>query len=205
MTKPLSRAILNLAPQNYKYKHAGQMPEAQVLMIMPRNLWMRVREYIPYFEAVHLAGRFGADPGDYEWEVLDQPHGIKWWRRTKMGDPAYCAAILVPDINIDPVEIYGIIDIASDTPWWFDAIENDGLIQGRGETLARDKKISLDEARVIASIEEEYHRRKLITAVRDENGIAWRCGEMEEVNNVKDAFVGLVTRARDAILPNETR
>jgi hypothetical protein len=205
MTKPIQRAIINLAPPNYKFRTIGKMPEAQLLMIMPRILWMRTRAYIPHFEAVHLAGRFGADVGDYEWEVLDQPHGLKWWRRTKMGDAAYCAAILVPDPSLDPIEVFGVIDIASNTPWWFDAVENEGLIQGRGGSIARERKVSLEEGRVLASIEEEYRRRRLVTALRDENGVSWRCGEMEEVTLLKDSLIGLVTRAREAILPDETR
>jgi hypothetical protein len=203
MTKPLTRAIINLAPPNYKFQNVAQLPEAQLLMVMPRALWQRTVAYVPHFEAVHLAGRFGADPGDYEWEVLDQPHGLKWWRRTKMGDAAYCAAILVPDPTPDSVELFGIIDIASDTPWWFDAIENEGIVQGRGEIIMRTQKVTLDEGRVIASIEEEYKKRKLITALRDENGVSWRCGELEEVQALKETFIGLVTRAREATLPDE--
>ena len=174
-------------------------------MIVPRVLWRRTRAYIPHFEAVHLAGRFGADPGDYEWEVLDQPHGLKWWRRTKMGDAAYCAAILVPDPNLDPVEAFGIIDIASDTPWWFDAAIDIGLIQGRAEALSRDHKISIEASRVLASIQEDYQPRELLTATPDQDGIAWRSGDLTEVTLLKDAIVGLINRANKATLPAETR
>jgi len=201
----MTRALINLAPPNHIYKTASQMPESQLQMIVPRALWQRTRAYIPHFEAVHLAGRFGADVGDYEWELLDQPHGLKWWRRTTMGDAAYCAAILVPDPNLDPVEAFGIIDIASDTPWWFDAIVNEGLIQGRGEAFARQNKISIDEGRVLASIQEEYQPRELLTATPDQDGIAWRCGDLAEVTLLKEAIVGLINRANKATLPAETR
>lgn len=201
----MTRALINLAPPNHIYKTASQMPESQLQMIVPRVLWRRTRAYIPHFEAVHLAGRFGADPGDYEWELLDQPHGLKWWRRTKMGDAAYCAAILVPDPNLDPVEAFGIIDIASDTPWWFDAVINEGLIQGRGEAFARERKISIDAGRVLASIEEEYQPRELLTATPDQDGVAWRCGDLAEVTLLKEAIVGLINRANKATLPAETR
>ncbi|MBI5714270.1 MAG: hypothetical protein HZC38_12740 [Chloroflexi bacterium] len=201
----MTHAIINLAPPNHIYKTASQMPESQLQMIVPRVLWRRTRAYIPHFEAVHLAGRFGADPGDYEWELLDQPHGLKWWRRTNMGDAAYCAAILVPDPNLDPVEAFGIIDIASDTPWWFDAVINEGLIQGRGEAFARERKISIDAGRVLASIEEEYQPRELLTATPDQDGVAWRCGDLAEVTLLKEAIVGLINRANKATLPAETR
>lgn len=201
----MTRALINLAPLNYVYKTASQMPESQLQMIVPRALWLRVRAYIPHFEAVHLAGRFGADLGDYEWELLDQPHGLKWWRRTTMGDAAYCAAILAPDPNLDPVEAFGVIDIASDTPWWFDAVMNIGLIQGRGEAFAREHKISVDEGRVLASIQEEYQPHELLTATPDQDGIAWRCGDLAEVTLLKEATLGLINRAHKATLPSEVR
>ena len=199
---PVQRAVINLAPQ-HKFKGLSKWPEAQLLLLMPRVLWNRTRLYVPYFEAMHLAGRFGADPGDYEWEVLSDPQGFKWWRRTVGGDPAYCAAILAPDVSTDPIEVFGMIDIASDTPWWFDAIDDMVRIEMRGDTLAHQRHISELQAQVIVSIRDEYGPRRLITAERDENGIAWRVGSPEEVEKLKDAFVGLVNRARTAILPEE--
>lgn len=199
---PPQRAVINLAPQ-HKFRGLGKWPEAQLLLLMPRVLWNRTRVYVPHFEAVNLAGRFGADPGDYEWEVLNEPQGFKWWRRTVGGDPAYCAAILAPDVSADPVEVFGMIDIASDTPWWFDAIDDMVKIEMRGDTLAHQRRINEQEAQVLVSIRDEYGPRHLITAERDENGVAWRVGSPEEVEKLKDAFVGLVNRARTAVLPEE--
>ncbi|MBI4630924.1 MAG: pyridoxal 5'-phosphate synthase glutaminase subunit PdxT [Chloroflexi bacterium] len=111
-----------------------------------------------------------------------------------MGDAAYCAAILVPDPNLDPVEAFGIIDIASDTPWWFDAVINEGLIQGRGEAFARERKISIDAGRVLASIEEEYQPRELLTATPDQDGVAWRCGDLAEVTLLSTTIGKLATQ-----------
>ncbi|MBI5291953.1 MAG: hypothetical protein HY872_08770 [Chloroflexi bacterium] len=196
------RSVINLAPQ-HKFQGLADLPEAQLLMLAPRGIWLRTRTYVPQFEAVHLAGRFGADPGDYEWEPIDQPQGFKWWRRTALGDAAYCAAIIAPAAQSDPIEVFGLIDIASDSPWWLDAVENDGLIQGRSAALVRQRAMPLEEARVLASIEEEYRPRQLLTAEADENGIAWRVGDMAEVTRLKDALIGLFSRARAVVLPEE--
>lgn len=200
---PPQRAVINLAPQ-HKFKGLAKWPEAQLLLLMPRVLWNRTRTYVPHFEAIHLAGRFGADPGDFEWEVLTEPQGFKWWRRTVGGDPAYCAFIVAPDVTTDPVEVFGMVDIASDTPWWFDAINDMTRIEMRGDTYARQNHIGEHEAKVYISLRDEYGPRKLVTTAKDENNIAWRVGAAEEVEKLKESFVNLVNRARTATLPEET-
>jgi hypothetical protein len=197
------RAVINLAPQ-HKFKGLSKWPEAQLMLLMPRVLWNRTRIYVPHFEAVHLAGRFGADPGDFEWEVLTEPQGFKWWRRTVGGDPAYCAFIVAPDVTTDPVEVFGMIDIASDTPWWFDAIDDMVRIEMRGETFARQNNLSEHQGKVFVSLRDEYGPRKLITTAKDDNGIAWRVGAPEEVEKLRKSFVSLVNRARTSTLPDET-
>ncbi len=196
------RAILNLAP-NHTFAGWAELPEAQILLLVPRAIWSRTRIYVRHFEAVKLAGRFGADPGDYEWELIDQPHGIKWWRRTTMGDAAYCAAIVAPQPDTDPIEVFGLIDIASDSPWWFDAVEDIEQMQVRAELTTRQRQISIDEARLIVSVEEEYRPREMVSAETDEKGVAWRTGNMKEALGLKDALIGLFSRARVATLPDE--
>ena len=200
---PSGRAVINLAPQ-HKFKGLKDWPEAQLMLLMPRVLWNRTRVYVPHFEAVHLAGRFGADQGDFEWEVIAEPQGFKWWRRTVGGDAAYAAFIVAPDINIDPVEVFGMVDIASDGPWWFDAIDDMVRIEMRGEVHARQNAMSEHQGKVFISLRDDYGPRKLVTAPRDENGVAWRVGAPEEVEKLKESFVGLVNRARTATLPDET-
>ncbi len=200
----INRAVINLAPQ-HKFKHLHKWPEAQLLLLMPRALWNRTRIYVPHFEAVYLAGHFGADPGDYEWEVLDDPQGFKWWRRTLSGDAAYCAFVVAPDVSTDPIEIFGLVDIASDGPWWFEAIDDMVPIEVRGDVHARQHHISEEEGKVFISIRDEYGPQKIVTTPKDENGVAWRVGVQEEVERLRDAFVGLVNRARTAALPDEAK
>jgi hypothetical protein len=199
---PSGRAVINLAPQ-HKFKGLKDWPEAQLMLLMPRVLWNRTRIYVPYFEAVHLAGRFGADQGDFEWEVIAEPQGFKWWRRTVGGDSAYAAFIVAPDVTIDPVEVFGMVDIASDSPWWFDAIDDMVRIEMRGDVHARQNGLSEHQGKVFISLRDDYGPRKLVTAPKDENGIAWRVGAPEEVEKLKESFVGLVNRARTATLPEE--
>jgi hypothetical protein len=200
----ITRAVINLAPQ-HKFKGLKDWPEAQLLLQMPRVLWNRTRQYVPHFEAVSLAGRFGADQGDYEWELISEPQGFKWWRRTVTGDAAYTAFIVAPDVSGDLVEVFGLIDIASNSPWWYDAIDDVVRIETRGETFARQNNIPTEHGKVFVSIRDEYRPRRLLTADRDENGVAWRVGSQEEVDRLKEAFVGLVNRARTASLPTEVQ
>ncbi len=200
---PPARAVINLAPQ-HKFKGLKDWPEAQLLLLMPRVLWNRTRIYVPHFEAVHLAGRFGADPGDFEWEVLTEPQGFKWWRRTVGGEPAYSSFIVAPDVSTDPVEVFGMVDIASDTPWWFDAIDDMVRIEMRGDVHARQYNLTDHQGKVFVSLRDEYGPRKLVTTPKDENGVAWRVGAPEEVEKLKESFVNLVNRARTATLPDET-
>ncbi len=200
----VQRAVINLAPQ-HKFTGLSKWPEAQLLLLMPRVLWARARLYVPHFEAVHLAGRFGADAGDYEWEVIDEPQGFKWWRRTVGGDAAYCAFVVAPDLSADPVEVFGLMDIASDGPWWFEGIDDMVPTEMRGETYARQNRLTEQEGKVFVSIRDEYGPRKMITTPKDENGVAWRVGSQDEVARLKDAFVGLINRARTGTLPEEAK
>lgn len=120
-----------------------------------------------------------------------------------MGDAAYCAAIVAPQPDADPIEVFGLIDIASDSPWWFDAVEDIEPMQVRAELLTRQRQISIDEARLVVSVEEEYRPREMLSAATDENGVAWRTGNMKEALGLKDALIGLFSRARVATLPDE--
>ena len=71
---------------NHKFGAMGDMPETQLVMLVPRKDWLRLPEYIDNYEAVGLAGRFGAEVGDYEWEWVPDPEAIRWWRRASTGE-----------------------------------------------------------------------------------------------------------------------
>ena len=110
------RAVVNLNPQ-HTFVGLAELPEAQLMFLIPRALWQHILAYVPRFEAIELAGQFGAEPGEYEWEMIAEPQGLKWWRRDTLGNVAYFAAIIAPHPETDPVEGFGLIDIASNSEW----------------------------------------------------------------------------------------
>ena len=188
--------VLNLAPQ-HNFTALGEWPEAQMLLLVPAQVWARARAYVPQYEDAALAGRFGANPGEYEWEMLEQPQGFKWLRRTAEGDPAYFGFVVTSDPAANPVEVYGLIDIGSDTIWWFDGSDDISAILTQSESIVRLHGGELEAIRMQMSLN-EYRRRGLLTAEPAEGEPAWRLGAEHEVRRFKDALVGLLDRAHKA-------
>jgi hypothetical protein len=93
--------------------------------VIPRRSWVRLAEYIPAYEAVNLAGRFGADPGDYEWEWLSDPEGIRWWRRDATGRESLFGMAVAVHRN-DLVELYGLVEVDETSSFWADVIPEEG-------------------------------------------------------------------------------
>jgi hypothetical protein len=195
---PKPEFVLNLAPQ-HAFAALAQWPEAQLLLLVPQAIWQRARQYVPRFEAAALAGRFGANPGEYEWEVLEQPQGFKWLRRTPKGDAAYCSFAVTAAPAADPVEVYGLIDVGSDSPWWFDAIEDMSPLLHQSDSVARSHGLDVESVRLEMSLD-EYRRRELLTAEPGPGEPAWRIGDQAEVKRFRDALIGLLERARKANL-----
>ena len=193
---PKPEFILNLAPQ-HPFSALEAWPEAQLLLLVPRAIWARARAYLPKFEAASLAGRFGADLGEYEWELIDEPQGFKWLRRTLTGDAAFFAFAVTADPAADALEVYGMIDVGSDSPWWYDAIEFMSPLLQQSESIARARGTEVEAERMAMSLD-EFRRRGLLTSEPAETEPAWRVGDEAEVKHFKDALVGLLERARKA-------
>ena len=191
--------VLNLVPQ-HQFSALQQWPEAQLLLLVPQQIWTRARLYVPEFEEVTSAGRFGASPGQFEWELLEQPQGFKWWRRTVRGDATYCGVVVTADPAADPLEVYGMIDIGSDGAWWYDAVELSDPLEYQSEIIARRKHIPVETARLELSLE-EYRRRDLLTSEPGADEAAWRIGDEAEVVRLKDALIKLFEQARTATMP----
>lgn len=185
--------VLNLAPQ-HSFSALSEWPEAQLLLLVPPPIWARARAHVPQYEDVSLAGRFGANPGEYEWELLEQPPGFKWLRRTAEGDAAYFGLAVTSDPAADPVEVYGLIDIGSDTNWWFDGSDDISAIMTQSESIVRLRGGDLEAIRIQMSLN-EYRRRRLLTAEPAGEEPAWRLGAEHEVRRFRDALVGLLDRA----------
>ncbi len=193
---PKPEFVLNLAPQ-HSFSAVPAWPEAQLLLLVPRAIWARARAYVPKFEAASLAGRFGANPGEYEWELIDEPQGFKWMRRTLTGDAAFFAFAVTADPAADPLEVYGMIDVGSDSPWWYDAVEFMSPLLQQSEAVARERGSEVEVERLAMSLA-EFRRRGLLTSEPAEGEPGWRVGDQAEVRHFKDALVGLLERARKA-------
>lgn len=189
--------VLNLAPQ-HTFSALGDWPEAQLLLLVPRPIWDRARQYVPLAEATDLAGRFGANPGEFEWDLLPQePQGFKWMRRAAEGDAIYFGFAVAADPAADPVEVYGLIDIGSDSRWWYDAAEDISAILRQSESIVRLRGGQVEAVRLQMSLD-EYRRRGLLTAEPAGGEAAWRVGVEPEVRRFKDELVAMLERARRA-------
>jgi hypothetical protein len=108
-TKPLKPFLVNDQP-DHNFASLKLMPETQMLMLVPRPAWQRLAEYIPAYEAVELAGRFGASPGDYEWEWIKDPESIRWWRRATNGFEHLWGMAIAVAVSAG-VELYGLVEM----------------------------------------------------------------------------------------------
>lgn len=187
---------------NYRFPELAKMPETQLVMLLPQRNWSRLAEYIPAFEAVHLAGRFGADPGDYEWEFLADPIGLRWWRRALTGYESLCGlAVAVPRGQF--VELYGLVEIDETSPFWTEVIpeEVSNAIPPQAKLVARQQ--NCPEAEALADLYREYykHRGMLTTAIPGQP--ACRRGTVREVERFRDAIKALIERSTQSALPSE--
>ncbi len=188
--------VLNLAPQ-HTFSALADWPEAQLLLLVPQAIWEQALKYVPRVEDVGLAGRFGADPGSYEWEVLPQPPGLKWLPRTLQGDAHFFGFAVTADPTADPIEVYGLIDIGSNTAWWYDAVFDMSPILSQSDSVARSTGREQAAIQLEMSLT-EYRSTGLLTAEPTRAEPAWRVGNRAEVKRFKDALVALLERARAA-------
>lgn len=187
---------------NYRFPELAKMPETQLVMLLPQRVWTRLAEYIPAFEAVNLAGRFGADPGDYEWEFLTDPLALRWWRRATTGQESLCGlAIAVPRGQF--VELYGLVEIDETSPFWPDVIPEEvaNALPPRAKLIAREQ--NRPEANILLELYREYFKyRGMLTSVVAGQP-ACRRGSIREVERFRDAIKALIERSSTASLPSE--
>ncbi len=197
-TKPF---LVNENP-NYRFAELSHMPETQLVMVVPLRLWQRLRDYIPAFEAVSLAGRFGADPGDYEWEVLDDPEAVRWWRRSPEGAESLFAMAVAVRRN-DLVELYGMVDLDESSPFWAEVIPEEAVneLPARAKLLARESGRS--EQAVLMGLYREYFKSRSMLTFLQPNQPACRRGTIREVERFRDVLKGVMERASRASLPSE--
>jgi hypothetical protein len=189
---------------NYKFADLTQMPETQLVMLVPRKTWERLGEYVANYEAVQLAGRFGASPGAYEWEWITEPEAIRWWRRASDGgESLFGMAVAVH--RKDMVELYGLVEVDENSPHWPEVIpeEEANAMPGRAKLAAR--KNGQPEEQILSTLYREYFRTRAMLTMDDAGQPALRRGTVREVERFRDVLRALIERSNHAKLPSDLR
>ena len=202
-TKPVQAFLVNENP-NYRFAELPKMQETQLTMLVPRRTWARLPEYIQVFEAIHLAGRFGADPGDYEWEWIPNPEGLRWWRRTLNGFESLFGLAIATHRG-ESVELYGLVEVDENSPFWSEVIPEEAAnpMPAQAKLIAREQ--GRREEEVLTELYLDYFKQKgMLTLVRLGQPICRR-GTIREVERFRDAIKALLERATKAVLPSEMK
>jgi hypothetical protein len=190
----------------YKFADLSKMPETQLTMLVPARAWQRLAEYIAEYEAVGLAGRFGAEPGNYEWEWVSDPEAIRWWRRAAGGQESlFGMALAVP--RKDVVELYGLVEVDENSPHWSEVIPEEAAnaMPDRAKLAARTPGQKGTEQEILGWLYREYFRNKHMLTLDQPGQLALRRGTIREVERFRDAIKGLLERSGKVKLPSETR
>jgi hypothetical protein len=187
---------------NYRFAELPRIPETQLVMLVPLRLWQRLAEYINAYEAVSLAGRFGADPGDYEWEWLKDPEAVRWWRRNAEGFESLFGMV-VGVRRGDLVELYGMVDVDESSPFWPEVIPEEAAnaMPLQAKVIAREKQ--RPEKDVLADLYREYFRSKGMLTSDRRGEPSTRRGTIREVERFQGALKALFERTSRAALPSE--
>ena len=193
-------------PQTYKFNDLAKMPESQLVMLVPLPIWQRLPEYIANYESIGLAGRFGAEPGDYEWEWVSDPEAIRWWRRAAGGQESLFGMALAVHRG-DKVELYGLVEVDENSPHWSEVIPEEAAnaMPGRAKLAARTPGQKGTEQEILSWLYREYFRNKGMLTLDNAGEPALRRGTIREVERFRDAINGLLERAGKVKLPSEAR
>ena len=188
----------------YKFADLAKMPESQLVMLVPAQAWQRLPEYIDNYESIGLAGRFGAEPGDYEWEWVTDPEAVRWWRRASTGQESLFGLALAVHRG-DNVELYGLVEVDENSPHWSEVIPEEAAnsMPDRAKLAARAQGGS--EQQILAGLYREYFRNRGMLTLDTPGQLALRRGTIREVERFRDAISGLLDRASKVQLPSEAR
>jgi hypothetical protein len=189
---------------NYKFAELSAMPETQLVMLVPRKAWERLGEYVANYEAVQLAGRFGASPGSYEWEWITDPEAIRWWRRASDGGESLFG-MAVSVYRKDMVELYGLVEVDENSPHWPEVIPDEAAnaMPGQAKLIARQN--GTPEERNLLDLYREYFRSKSMLTLDVPGQPALRRGTVREVERFRDVLRSLIERSNHAKLPSDMR
>jgi hypothetical protein len=189
---------------SYKFAGLAKMPETQLVMLVPARTWQRLAEYIADYESIGLAGRFGAEPGDYEWEWVADPEAIRWWRRASSGQESLFGMALAVHRG-DVVELYGLVEVDENSPHWVDVIPEEAAnsMPGRAKLAARAQ--GGDEQQILAGLYRDYFRGRGMLTLDVKGQLALRKGTIREVERFRDAINSLIERASKVTLTSEAQ
>jgi hypothetical protein len=187
---------------NYRFAELARMPETQLVMLTPLRIWQRLPEYIGAYEAVSLAGRFGADPGDYEWEWIPNPEAVRWWRRNQDGYESLfgmCVGVRRKDV----VELYGMVDVDENSPFWAEVIPEEAAnpLPVQAKLIARERRRREED--VLAELYRQYFRDRAMLTSDSPGEPSTRRGTIREVERFQAALTALFERASKTSLPSE--
>ena len=196
--------LVNEQPR-HRFSKLREIPETQLTMLVPKPVWGRLHEYIQSYEAVTLAGRFGADPGDFEWEWVPEPVGLRWWRRAVDGSE-HLFGVTAAVLASDGVELYGMVTVDEASVFWADVVSSAILseLNDRARLIAHDQHLG-DDVPVLAQLRRDHYRKRGLLTFDEPGQPAIRCGTIREVERFQAALNGLLTRCQGSVLPSEAR
>jgi hypothetical protein len=199
-SKPLKPFLVNDQPA-HTFASLKLMPETQLVMLVSRDAWRRLAQYIPAVEAVQLAGRFGASPGDYEWEWISNPESIRWWRRAMNGFEHLWGMAVGVEVK-DGLELYGLVEIDEKSPFWTEVIPEEAALElpVQAKLMARDSK--RPEEAILTELYRNYMKERGLLTQLQPGRAACRRGTIREVELFRDAIKGLLRRAIDPLRPD---
>ncbi|MBL8093406.1 MAG: hypothetical protein JNL73_04500 [Anaerolineales bacterium] len=203
MAQPKSFIVSDNA--RHRFSRLRDIPETQLTLLVPHRVWGRLQEYVQSYEAVALAGRFGADPGDFEWEWVAEPEGLRWWRRATDGTE-YLFGLAAAVHTAAGVELYGMVSVDEASVFWADVVSSAILpeLNDRARLIAHDRHLD-DDSQALAQLRREHYRARGLLTHDVPGELAIRCGTIREVERLQIALQGLLDRCAGATLPSEAR
>lgn len=189
---------------SYHFADLTKMPETQLTMLVPRQTWQRLAEYIANYESVSLAGRFGAEPGDYEWEWVSSPEALRWWRRAATGTESLFGMTVAVHRG-EMVELYGLVEVDENSPHWAEVIPEEAANAMPGQARLTARTQGLPEQAVLFDLYRDYFRNRGMLTLEQPGQLALRRGTIREVERFRDALRSLLERASKVRLPSDTR
>lgn len=184
---------------DHPFTDLASMPETQLVMLVDAQLWQRLPEHIQTHEALGLAGPLGARPGNFEWEWVESPPAIRWWRRASSGQESLFGMALGVERG-DLVELYGLVEVDDQSPHWAEVIPEETANAMPEQARIVNRRTGRAEALVLADLYRDYFRgRGMLTLDPARPGeSALRRGTIREVERFRDAVRGLLERASQA-------